>query len=205
MPQEPMMPPMQQMPPMPAKPMSRRARWGQKMRTGVAMITNSLPDWFATYAFATYMVALVGVNIFFAGRGTEWYFWLFGIAWVAGFFYLSVKYSREWSILKVHKAKTFEKKLFWTGFGIRALYVLISYNFYIAMTGQPYEFGYADSLGYTETAQWFSAEWSGDNLWHTLAEFGKSSFSDMGYPLFILLPIHIFRLSITRTAFPSLL
>ncbi len=192
MPQGSMMPPMPPMPPMPTKPMSRRARWGQQMRTGVAMITNSLPDWFATYAFATYVVALVGVNIFFAGRGTEWYFWLFGIAWVAGFFYLSVKYSREWSVLKIHKPKTFEKKLFWTGFGIRALYVLISYNFYIAMTGQPYEFGYADSLGYTETAQWFSEEWDRDNLWNTLTEFSKSSFSDMGYPLFILLPIHWF-------------
>ena len=161
---------------------------------GQALITNSLPNWFATYAFATYLVALVGVNILFAGRGTEWYFWLFGVAWVAGFFFLSVKYSRDWSVLKVHKAKNFEKKLFWTGLGIRVLYVIISYNFYMAMTGLPFEFAYADSDGYTQTAQRFSEEWSRDNLWNTLSEFGKSSFSDMGYPLFILLPIHLFEM-----------
>ena len=158
---------------------------------GQALITNSLPNWFATYAFATYLVALVGVNILFAGRGTEWYFWLFGVAWVAGFFFLSVKYSRDWSVLKVHKAKNFEKKLFWTGLGIRVLYVIISYNFYMAMTGLPYEFAFADSDGYTQTAQWFSEELSRDNLWNTLSEFAKSSFSDMGYPLFLLMPIHL--------------
>ena len=158
---------------------------------GKALITHSLPNWFATYAFATYLVALVGVNILFAGRGTEWYFWLFGVAWVAGFFFLSVKYSRDWSVLKVHKAKNFEKKLFWTGLGIRVLYVIISYNFYMAMTGLPYEFAFADSDGYTQTAQWFSEELSRDNLWNTLSEFAKSSFSDMGYPLFLLMPIHL--------------
>ena len=187
--QEPPLPPQVYVP-----PMSRRARWGRQLMSGTALITNSLPDWFAVYAFVTYLVALVGVNIIFSGRGTEWYFWLFGIAWVAGFFFLSVKFSRDWSVLKVHAPKAFEKKLFWTGFAIRVLYVIISYNFYISMTGQPFEFANADSLGYTETAQWFSEEWGRDNLWNTLAEFSKSSFSDMGYPLFILLPIHWFEM-----------
>ena len=111
------MPPQQPMPqggtfvpPMPPIPMTRRARWGQQLMAGKTLITNSLPNWFATYAFATYMVALFGVNILFSGRGTEWYFMLFGSAWVAGFFFLSVKFSKEWSVLRIHKSKAFEKK-----------------------------------------------------------------------------------------------
>ena len=192
MPQEPMMPPMQQMPPMPPQPMSRRARWGQKMRTGVAMITNSLPDWFATYAFATYLVALVGVNILFAGRGTEWYFWLFGIAWVAGFFYLSVKYSREWSILKIHKSKTFEKKLFKTGFLIRAAFAIFIYFFYIQMTGQPHEYGAADSVEYVELAGDWAIYINEGIFWQVLGESLKHSFSDTGYPLVITPIIYLF-------------
>ena len=189
MPQEPMMPPM---PPMPTKPMSRRARWGQKMRTGVAMITNSLPDWFATYAFATYIVALVGVNILFAGRGTEWYFWLFGIAWVAGFFYLSVKYSREWSILKVHKAKTFEKNLFKTGFLIRAAFAVFIYFFYIQMTGAPHEYGAADSASYIEVAGDWAIHIDEGKFWQVLGESLEHSFSDTGYPLAITPFIYLF-------------
>ena len=155
-PPTPPQPPMPQgapfLPPMPPRPMTRRARWGQQLMAGKALITNSLPNWFATYAFATYLVALVGVNVFFAGRGTEWYFMLFGIAWVAGFFFLSVKYSKEWSVLRIRKPKAFEKKLFQTGFWIRAAYVTFIYFFYLTMTGQPHEFGAADSASYVEVA-----------------------------------------------------
>ena len=181
-------------PPMPPRPMTRRARWGQQLMAGKALITHSLPNWFATYAFATYLVALVGVNILFHSHGTEWYFMLFGIAWVAGFFFLSVKFSKEWSVLRIRKSKAFEKKLFQTGFWIRAAYVVFSYIFYMSMTGKPFEFAFADSEGYTQTAQWFSEEWERDNLWNTLTEMSQSSFSDMGYPLFLLLPIHFFEM-----------
>lgn len=180
------------MPPAPPAPMTRRARWGKRLLAGKALITNSLPDWFATYAFVTYLVALLGVNMVYSSHGTEWYFWLFGIGWVAVFFFLSVKFSKEWSVSKMRKPKAFEEKLFWTGFWIRVAYVVFSYNFYMVMTGQPFEFAFGDSLGYTETAQWFSEEWGRDNLWSTLSEFCKSSFSDIGYPLFMLIPIRLF-------------
>ena len=172
---------------------SRRAIWGQRMLIGTAMITNSLPDWFATYSFVAYLVALVGVNILFAGRGTEWYFWLFGIAWVAGFFYLSVKYSREWSVLKVHKAKSFEKKLFQTGFLIRAAYVVFIYFFYLKMNGKPFEFAAADAEGYVEVAQDWALFWQNGNLWSELVNTAnRSGLSDMGFPLFLLIPFRIF-------------
>ncbi|MBQ8939564.1 MAG: hypothetical protein IJ047_05005 [Paludibacteraceae bacterium] len=174
------------------KKMSRRAIWGQRMLTGTAMITNSLPDWFATYSFAAYLVALVGVNILFAGRGTEWYFWLFGIAWVAGFFYLSVKYSREWSVLKVHKVKSFEKKLFQTGFLIRAAYVVFIYFFYLKMTGQPHEFGSADSMGYIEVAEDWVRYLENDAFGPVLGQSLEHSFSDTGFPLYVTPFVYIF-------------
>ena len=52
--------------------------------SGVAAKITSLPKWFATYAVGTYAVALLGVNMVYSSYATEWYFWLFGIAWVAG-------------------------------------------------------------------------------------------------------------------------
>ena len=181
-PQAPMMPPQQ----------GWRGRWNRQLMSGSALGMTSLPDWFATYAFATYLVALVGVNILFSGHGTEWYFWLFGIAWVAGFFFLSVKFSRDWSVLKVHKAKIFEKKLFQTGFWIRVAYVLFSYVFYLGMTGKPYEFQAADSEGYMEVATDWALYWDHGTLWTMLMDYAQNHFSDMGYPLFELLPVRWF-------------
>ena len=180
------------LPPMPPRPMTRRARWGQQLMAGKALITNSLPDWFATYAFATYMVALVGVNVLFSGYAIEWYFMLFGIAWVAGFFFLSVKYSKEWSVLRIRKPKAFEKKLFQTGFWIRAVYVTFIYFFYRVMTGQPHEFSAADSASYVELAGDWAIYIENGRFWHVLGESLEHSFSDTGYPLVITPFMYLF-------------
>ena len=195
-PQMPLQPPMPQggafVPPMPPRPMTRRARWGQQLMAGKALITHSLPNWFATYAFATYLVALVGVNILFHSHGTEWYFMLFGIAWVAGFFFLSVKYSKEWSVLKIRKPRAFEKKLFQTGFWIRAAYVTFIYFFYLTMTDKPHEFQAADSMSYIELAGDWAIYIDNDRFWPVLGESLEHSFSDTGYPLAITPFIYLF-------------
>lgn len=159
---------------------------------GKAIGMQTLPDWFATYAVGAYVVALVAVNAMFSSRATEWYFWVFGIAWVAGFFYMSVKYSREWSETRVRKAKAFEKKLFSTALVIRIAYAVFIHIFYQSMNGTLYEFASADSMGYTATAEWISREWEAGNLGGIISLLAATSFSDLGYPLSILLPIRLF-------------
>lgn len=195
-------PPMEQgmqMPPqggMVSQPMmrakGRRARWNQRLMSGMAMGITSLPKWFATYAVGTYAVALLGVNFMFSNYAMEWYFWLFGIAWVAGFFFFSVKYSDDWSVLKVRKTRTFEKKLFLTGFLIRAIYCVFIYFFYLSMTGQAHEFQAADSLSYIEVVEDWCIYWDKGTLWTTLEETSQSNMADMGFPLFELLPVRWF-------------
>lgn len=160
--------------------------------SGTSLFNQSLPDWFATYAVVAYLVALIGVNLVYSDYATEWYFWLFGIVWVAGFFFLSVKFSREWSVIHVRKSKAFEKKLFVVGLLIRLVYAVFIYYFYINMTGLPYEFAAADSSGYVETAQALAEDWAAGTLTPTLAILAATSFSDIGYPLFILPIIRIF-------------
>lgn len=193
-PQMPPMPPQGQVMPSPQimRKMSRREWMAKRLMAGKAIVQDHLPQWFASYAVLTYAIALVGVNMLFSGYATEWYFWLFGIAWVAGFFYLSVELSRKWSILRVRRSEGFEKKLFWTGFGIRAAYAIFIFIFYITMTGVPHEFATADSTAYIETAQWLADEWAKGNLWSILPSFATTSFSDMGFPLYLLIPVRIF-------------
>lgn len=150
---------------------------------GASAFINSLPNWFATYAVGAYMIALVGVSMLYSSYAMEWYFWLFGIGWVAGFFFLSVRYSREWSIMHIRLSKRFEKKLMWTGFAIRALYAVFIYWFYIQMTGQPYEFAAADSTFYVEAAGDFSMFLDAGTLWNFVSDYAEKNFSDLGFPL----------------------
>lgn len=192
--EQPMMPP----PPMPPQPPmmranGRRARWNQRLMSGMAMGITSLPKWFATYAVGTYAVALLGVNFMFSNYGTEWYFWLFGIVWVAGFFFFSTKFSDEWSVLRIRKSKVYEKRLFWTGFAIRAVYAILVYFFYLGMTGLPYEFQVADSESYIEMATDWSRWITNDKFWREFILYANEGhISDMGYPLFLVLPMHWF-------------
>lgn len=173
-------------------PMSRRARLHRRIMSGVAARITSLPDWFATYAVMTYVVALLGVNMIFSTQAMEWYFWLFGIVWVAGFFSLSVKFSRDWSVLRIRGTKTFERKLFWTGFWLRVAYATFIYYFYIQMTGVPHEFATADSTEYIDTAEWLAQGLEGGYFWEVVSQLSSTSFSDMGFPLYIMLPVRIF-------------
>lgn len=191
-PQGEQMPPSAPIPPQMGMPMSRRARWGKQLMAGSALIKQSLPDWFATYAIGFYAVALLGVNLLFSSYSTEWYFWLFGIVWVAGFFLLSVKYSREWNVSRVRKAQAFEKKLFGAGLALRLIYAIFIFYFYISMTGAPHEYGSADSSEYLETALWYVQEWQNGNFGNFIFDLAKNAISDMGYPLSLMIPVAMF-------------
>lgn len=181
----------QQLPPQ-VVPSTRFMRWNKMLMSGAAYTMQTLPNWFAVYAVATYIIALVIVNSLYPAYATEWYFGLFGIVWVAGFFYLSVKFSKEWDEQRVRKKKVFEKRLFQTGLIIRIVYAVFIYFFYIHMTGQPYEFGTADSTGYVNTAVWFSKQFDAGTLFETVKDLAKTDLGDIGYPLFLFPFMHMF-------------
>ena len=165
-------------------------RWYRRMMSGFPALGTSLPNWFSTYAVATYFVALLFVNVIFLGYGTEWYFILFGIAWVMGFFILSKKFSRQWSILSIKTSQQFESKLFWISFLFRALYVVFIYFFYLEMNGAPFEFQSADSYGYTELAIDWAEYIENGKFWEIISL--KEGISDLGFPLFMSIPTLIF-------------
>lgn len=172
-------------------PKSRRARWGNRLMSGVAAAITSLPNWFATYAVGTYAIALLGVNVMFSNYATEWYFWLFGITWVSGFFFWSVKFSQEWSARRVRSSKAFEKKLFWTGLLIRLVYAVFIFFFYTQMTGRPHEFAAADSVAYINTARWFLEEWRASRFGEMISSYSQSALGDVGFPIYLMLPVSL--------------
>ena len=76
--------------------------------------------------------------------------WLFGLVAVIGFYNGAPSIIRSWENLT---EKRFLKKLFWTAFAIRAVYVVIMYLLYTALTGSPFEFGVGDAAFYNSISQ----------------------------------------------------
>ena len=128
-------------------------------------------------AVRTYIIALAIVSIvFFRFAMPVWRMGL-GLLFVAGFFYLTSSWSKNWSTLPT---RIFERRLFGFALAFRVIWVMASYIFYMQVNGNPFEYGAADSIGYDETGRDLSSmPWSfALNYW-----FGpeSSGVSDVGY------------------------
>ena len=136
------------------------------------------PTYFTNKAIVWYVIALVTVSVLFFSQILPLLWMVFGLVEVGGFFYFSSLLTRKWAH---YSPKRFEKTLFSTALIIRIVYVLFSYLFFNSMTGQPFEFGTADAIGYHQVAlsvrEMLLNGTIGDYLSHM-----AGSYSDMGYP-----------------------
>ncbi len=141
------------------------------------------PKYYTDKAMLVYFALLICVPILF-GYPMEWYFWIFGIIEVVGFFYFANILPQKWAH---YSPKIFTKELFKTALFIRIIYVIFSYWFYDLMTGQPFEFGAADVMFYHEQAcsghEYISA--GRFNLLKELTENTSLDLSDIGYPIYL--------------------
>ena len=145
------------------------------------------PKQISNKAITVYMASLGLVSIVFMDYAMSFKFILIGLIFVFVFFHFSNSLSVSWKNLS---STRFTKKLFWTALALRAVWVVFSYYFFIANTGQPYEWGYADSEGYHDTATWLS-EIGWDGMWDY--EFNRGvGVSDSGYEIYLFLIYSIF-------------
>lgn len=139
------------------------------------------PKQIAYRAITVYLLTLSIVSLaYFNYAMKPGYIWG-GIVWVLGFFLLVNYTSKNWQKIK---EKSFVEFLFIVALSIRLIWVIGSYLFYTQATGNPFEFGAADSMGYHREAEWLSSEpWS--TAWNYY--FGPKSYgiSDIGYPLYL--------------------
>lgn len=154
------------------------------------MINNNiyLPKSISNSAIISYIVALVLVTVIFHQYATQWYFMLFGIVEVVGFYHYGNILSKRYSI---YSEKHFRSQIFKTALVIRVVYVLFSYLFYDFMTGRPFEFGAADSLFYNDSASDIALIFSkGDfNITKVLPDVDVS---DIGYSVYLGIVYYIF-------------
>lgn len=155
------------------------------------------PKYYTDKAMYVYFALLVCVPVIF-GYPMEWYFWIFGIVEVVGFFYFAHQLPIAW---KNYSPKAFTKKLFTIALIIRIVYVVFSYWFYNEMTGSPFEFNPGDVMFYNEMGQYghkllSNGEW---NLLEKFDEYAKMALSDSGYPIYLTFVYWIFDDSIFIT------
>lgn len=140
-------------------------------------------------AIIVYLTSLTLVSLLYISYAMSWVYILLGVTFVVGFFYLTAYCSKEWRSLS---QKEFTKFLFIWAFFIRIAWVFLSYYYYLENTGTPFEFDAADSIGYHDTAEWFT--WMGfkDTMLHLFGPDSYVGLSDTGYPLYLFILYEIF-------------
>ena len=139
-----------------------------------------LPKQISSKAIALYLGSLAVVSLLFFSHSMDLVFIIIGVSWVLGFFLLTSYCSRSWKDLP---QKRFVTNIALTAVGLRWVWVVFSYFFYISKTGTPFEFEAADSIGYWEDAVWLSSE-----KWQNIIDYlfvNRDTVSDSGYLLYL--------------------
>ena len=143
-----------------------------------------VPNPIANQAIIVYFAVMVTTALLFSNLFMTWYWWLFGIVSVVGFFYYSNKLSKQWANIR---PRTFKHNLFWYTFILRVAVMLFLYWFHDTMTGQPFTYGAADEIGYHEEAKWM-AQTICDGHFSTYLNYKFvqiNGVSDAGYPMYL--------------------
>lgn len=141
-------------------------------------------------AIIVYLVSLSVVSLFFMDYAMGIGYMALGCMWVIGFFALVVSCSKKW---QKNSEKEYVQDVFLVALVLRVIWVVVSYFFYIEVTGQPFEFGARDAVGYHADAEWLASE-----PWSTSFEylFGSIMYADSGFPFYLTVVYKIFGPSI---------
>jgi hypothetical protein len=135
-----------------------------------------------------YLISLGFISLFFWNYAMGMIYVVLGVVWVTGFFLLTSQWSRNWCMIS---EKQYLAYCLSVAFLLRIVWVVASYYYYRKMTGVPFEFEAADSLGYHEEALWLASE---DWLVAMDYYFGPlaTGISDVGYPLYLTFLYKVF-------------
>ena len=145
-----------------------------------------VPKSITNKAMGVYLCALLLCSAMYANYAMLWYWWLFGLIEVCGFFYYANVLSKSW---RFRSPKLFVKKLFWTSFALRLAWVILSYFLCYNWTDTAFTFHAADEIFYDDVAQ-YAAGLIREGNWNIVPAIqdysgGDVMYSDMGYPVYL--------------------
>ena len=155
-------------------------------------IPKFAPKFITNRAMITYLLAMIGCSVLYNAHILSLQWWIFGLISVLGFFYFANRQTKLWLN---SRPMAFAKKLFWSAFAVRVIWVLVSYLLYNNWTGTPFSIDAADELFYDEVAH-YGASLLREGNWRIYSPIitysGSVAFSDMGYPIYLSIIYWIF-------------
>lgn len=151
-----------------------------------------MPRKISNMGIITYLLAMMACTLAYSRHILDWKWWIFGMVSVLGFFYFANQQTKLWINLR---PATFAKKLFWSAFVLRVVWVLVSYFLYNQWTGTPFSIDAGDELYYHELAKYAAGRMrNGDfNIYNSIMRYSpENAFSDMGYPIYLSILYWIF-------------
>ena len=153
------------------------------------------PKQISTRAIIVYLIALTAVSVMYLSYSMRIEYMIIGLVSVLAFFLLTSNWTQGWTHLSEN---SFLSRIFTVAVSIRIVWVFFSFFYYKNVTGIPFEYGAADSLGYHTVAEWLSEE-----PWNVSIEYffgqGGQGVSDLGYPVYLTVLYKIFGSSIILT------
>ena len=154
-----------------------------------------MPKRISSLAIFTYLLAMIGCATLYSEHILSFKWWIFGLVSVFVFFIFANRQTKLWINIR---SINFTKKLFWSAFLLRVIWVLISYLLYYKWTDTPFSINAADELWYDETAHYVAnllreGDW---HLYKNVRDYSGYVFSDSGYPMYLSVVYWIFQDSI---------
>lgn len=138
------------------------------------------PRQIANRAIAIYAISVILVYALYFSYAMPLMYLVIGIVSVTGFFLLTSNFSIQWRNMP---NKQFVHVLFGLAVGLRLVWLIGSYYYYIETTGIPFDKDARDELGYHNEALWLCGEpWDFVFTYYLTMIDG---ISDMGYSLYL--------------------
>lgn len=159
------------------------------------------PKYLSNKCIVWYVITLMAVSVIFIEHSLPLYLLSFGVISVVVFFYFSNNLSLEWSRCQ---SNVFKKKIIYTAFFIRLVYVILIYflNFYLYDTF--YESSEGDITWYVPTAEYLAQHIRDGSITINLLNAELPNISDAGYVIYLTF-IYFFTLDFSTVFVPLLL
>lgn len=174
--------------PMPTPPMPPVQSMAAKARRIRKLEDDLFPKWLTQYPIAAYILALMVVTFLYSSYSLPWYYMLSGIVAVTVFFLYGSHVVERTSVMRIHRAKNFEKRIFFIAFVPRLLFMFLLYWIFMSNYGDAFGFENQDAIYYDELGQEVANLISKGNFhFHDeIVKLGaKDDIADMGYGVYV--------------------
>lgn len=149
---------------------------------------NIFPRWLSNYSIVVYLLALAVVSFMYSSYSLPYYYVLFGVLGVTTFFLYGSKVAKDTALYKMHKERTFEKRIFLVAFIPRVIFVISLYIIFQNSYGDAFGFENADAQYYHDLGC-FVADLIAQGNFHFHEEIvnwgALDDISDMGYGVYV--------------------